>query len=265
MEAGGVALVTGAGRGLGRAVALALAGAGFDVVASMRHPEGARDLLEEAEGVGRLSLQRLDVTDPSTIELPDGLKVLVNNAGIERASLPVEAAPRSDWQEVFATNVFGLAEVTRRAVPLLRAQGGGVICNITSASLYLPVPFYGVYRASKAAVAALGETLATEVAPFGIRVIEVPPGPVSTDMLAASDRPPEAGGAEGYEDLASALYEGRRAINESVTPVDEAAAAICAAICAADGPLRQPCDALGRQLLEAWQAAPDTMLAAPPA
>ena len=82
-------------------------------------------------------------------------------------------------RELFETNVFGLVEVTRRALPALRASGGGVICNVTSCSVLAPMPLFAAYRASKAAVGAFGESLRVEVAPAGIRVLEVMPG-VST-------------------------------------------------------------------------------------
>ncbi len=74
-------------------------------------------------------MQRLDVDDPSSIELPSDLRLLVNNAGIERDYLPVEHVPMDQWRDVFETNVFGLVEVTRRAIPILRANGGGVLCT----------------------------------------------------------------------------------------------------------------------------------------
>ena len=121
--------------------------------------------------------QRLDVTDPDSIELPDDLRVLVNNAGVEDENLPLEVMPAEVWRKLFETNVFGLVEVTKRAVPIMRAGGGGVICNVTSSSTLAPVPFLGAYRASKAAVSAIGESLRAEVAPFGIRVVEIMPGP----------------------------------------------------------------------------------------
>src|SRR6478752_4808032 len=102
MRAEGVAVVTGASRGIGRAVALELA------------------------------YQRFDVTRHDTIGLPDGLRVLVNNAGVEAEHPPFEATPLELWRAMFEANVFGLVEVTRRAIPKLRASGGGVICNVTS-------------------------------------------------------------------------------------------------------------------------------------
>jgi NAD(P)-dependent dehydrogenase (short-subunit alcohol dehydrogenase family) len=261
VDAKGVAVVTGASRGIGRAVAVDLARAGFDVVATMRDPAAGVGLAEDvAGGAGTITVAALDVTRPETIRLPADLRVLVNNAGTERDYLPVEAVPMDQWREVFETNVFGLVEVTRRAIPLLRANGGGVICNVTSSSLLPPVPFYGVYRASKAAVQALGETLAAELAPFGIRVVEILPGPVESDMLAASARMPEAHGVAGYGPAAEAMYAGRMALGpDVVTPAATAAAAIREAILAEGGPLRWPCDPLGRQLLEMWRADPDAM------
>src|SRR5258708_5254379 len=184
MNAQGAAVVTGASRGIGRAVVIELAARGFDVVATMRDPAAGAGLVEEAGRVdGRLRVEKLDVTRPETVDLPDGLRVLVNNAGVEREHLPVEETPLELWREMFETNLFGLVEVTRRAIPKLRAAGGGVLCNIGSSSILAPVPFYAAYRASKAAVSALSMTLRAELAPQGIRVVEIMPGPVDSDML----------------------------------------------------------------------------------
>jgi NAD(P)-dependent dehydrogenase (short-subunit alcohol dehydrogenase family) len=261
MDAQGIAVVTGASRGFGRAIAVELAGAGFDVVATMRDPADGADLPGQVGGgAGSITVMRLDVTEPETITLPEGLRVLVNNAGTEADYLPIEAVPMEQWRRVFETNLFGLIEVTRRAIPLLRASGGGAICNITSASLAMSVPFYGVYRASKAAVQTMGESLRAEVGQFGIRVIEIMPGPVDTDMLANSERRPEAAGCPGYEAMADAMAEGRSGVNEFITPTATAAKAVLEAILDDEGPLRWPCDRLGRMLLSGWQADPDTSL-----
>jgi NAD(P)-dependent dehydrogenase (short-subunit alcohol dehydrogenase family) len=261
VDARGTAVVTGASRGLGRAIAVTLARAGFDVVATMRDPAAGHTLPDDVEGgAGSITVMRLDVTRPETITLPDGLRVLVNNAATEAEYLPVEAVPMAHWRDVFETNLFGLVEVTRRAVPLLRAAGGGVICNITSASLAMSVPFYSVYRASKAAVETLGESLRAEIGQFGIRVVEIMPGPVDTDMLANSERRPEAADCPGYEAMADAMYEGRSGVNEYITPAPEAAAAVLEAILDDDGPLRSSCDRLGRLLLSGWQADPEGSL-----
>jgi NAD(P)-dependent dehydrogenase (short-subunit alcohol dehydrogenase family) len=243
----GPAVVTGASRGIGRAVAIELAARGFDVVATMRDPGDGADLTG-------MRVQRLDVTDPSTFALPDGLRVLVNNAGIESENLPLEFMPADAWRTLFATNVFGLVDVTRHAIPLLRAAGGGVICNITSSSTLAPVPFLGAYRATKAAVSAIGESLAAEVSQFGIRVVEVMPGPIETDMLASSDRPAAAIEHDQYRALAEKMWAGRQGIRESYTPAAEAARRIADAILDDDGPLRYGCDDLSEGMLAGWQS-----------
>jgi NAD(P)-dependent dehydrogenase (short-subunit alcohol dehydrogenase family) len=245
MKPEGTAVVTGASRGIGRAVAIELAARGFDTVATMRDTEAGRDL----DG---LRVERLDVTDPSTINLPAGLRVLVNNAGVESENLPVEMTPDDAWRRMFATNVFGLVEVTKHAVPLMREAGGGVICNITSSSTLAPVPFMATYRASKAAVTAIGESLAAEVAQFGIRVVEVMPGPIETDMLAISDRPAAAIEHAPYRALAEKMWEGRQNVRSAYTPADEAARRIVDAILDDDGPLRYGCDDLSEGMLAGW-------------
>ncbi len=258
MDAGGVAVVTGASRGIGRAVALELASRGFDTLATMRNPADGTALAEEAAGKGgALRVVALDVTRPDAVELPRDLRVLVNNAGVERPHLPFEATSIELWREIFETNVFGLVEVTRRAIPRLREAGGGVLCNITSSSMFAPVPFYGPYRASKAAVSAIGESLRTELAPFGIRVLEIVPGPIDTDMLQGSAEPPDALRFEGYRPMAERAHQGRMNVGEMVTSTRDAAVAIVDAILDDDAPLRCGCDPLGTGLLDAWRRQSD--------
>lgn len=258
----GIAVVTGASRGLGRATALELARRGFEVTATMRRPEAAADLpAEAARQNGRLRVQRLDVTDPDSIDLPDGLVVLVNNAAIEGAYLPVENAPMGMWREIFETNVFGVIEVTRRAIPKLRASGGGVICNITSCSVLVPMPLFAAYRASKAAVGAIGDSLRVELASFGIRLVEIMPGAIQTDLLVGSERMPEAAQCAGYRELAERVYASRLAAGSQVTPVAEAAASVVDSILEDHGPLRRSCDSMGAGLLSSWRAGDDEELA----
>ena len=252
MDPKGTALVTGASRGIGRAVALELARQGFDVVATMRDIAAGATLADEAHPVVRV--ERLDVTDPASMRLPDGLRVLVNNAGTEDDNLPVELMPLDVWRRLFETNVFGLVEVTRRAIPLMRAAGGGVICNVTSSSLLGPVPFLGAYRAGKAAVSAMGESLQAEVAHFGIRVVEVMPGPIVTDMLLTSERPSPSIETEEYGALAEKMWRNREAVKPSYAPAEEAARRIVAAILDDDAPLRVGCDPLSDGMLQGWNA-----------
>ncbi len=261
MEPTGVALVTGANRGIGRATALELASRGFEVVATMRDPTKSNGLAKQARAAGgRLTVERLDLDDPASIEIPRGLRVLVNNAGIETEYRPVEDAPMDQWRRVFETNVFGLVEVTRRAVPVLREGGGGVVCNVTTSSLLFPMPFYSVYRASKAAVSALGESLQAEVAPHGIRVLEILPGPIDTDMLRASDRLPEAAQNDAYRAAARHAHAQRQGVDAVVTPPEVAAATIVDAILDDASPLRVGCDVLSQGALEAWRTTSDQEL-----
>src|SRR5262249_47471847 len=159
-----VALVTGAGRGIGRAVAIELAQRGFDVLATMRDPEQGAGIVDEAGGGAAIRGGRPAGNDESTLDMPAGLRVLVDKAGGESGNQPPGVRPADAWRAIFETNVFGLVAVTRHAIPALRDAGGGVICNITSSSVLAPVPFLGAYRSSKAAVGAIGESLMAEVA-----------------------------------------------------------------------------------------------------
>jgi len=245
MEPSGVALVSGAGRGFGRAIAEALAAAGFSVHAGARSPA----TVEAFDDGLPITIGPLDIRDLMGFEPPPQLTVLVNNAGLDTTYLPVEHGSAQEWHDVFETNVFGLVELTRRCLPAIRRNGGGVIVNVTSASLRFPMPFYAADRASKAAVSAFGESLAAEVAGFGIRVIEVAPGPVATDMLAASDRLPEAAAFDGYDQLANEAWEGRRAIEAMITPASIAAGYVVTAILDDSIHGTVACDPLGADLL----------------
>jgi NAD(P)-dependent dehydrogenase (short-subunit alcohol dehydrogenase family) len=255
MDASGVALVTGAGRGIGRAAAVELARRGFDVVATMRDTRHGAGLADEAGAGARITVERLDVNDESTMHMPDGLRVLVNNAGVESDNLPLEVMPEDAWRKIYETNVFGLVAVTRHAIPALRASGGGVICNVTSSSILAPVPFLGAYRSSKAAVSAIGESLMAEVAKWGIRVLEIMPGPIETDMLLTSDRPAAAIEHEDYAPQAERLWESRQNVRAMYTPAPEAARRIADAILDDDAPLRVGCDDLSEGMLAGWRNA----------
>ncbi len=247
----GTAVVTGASRGLGRATAIALATAGYPTIASMRKPADGADLLEQ------MRVEALDVTHATGISLPEDLRVLVNNAGVEADNEAIENGDIDDhWRYLFETNVFGLARATAAAIPIMRANGGGVICNITSSSILAPVPFLGMYRASKAAVSCMCESLQAEVRQFGIRVIEVMPGPIVTDMLLGGDHAAAAINRPQYAELARRMFENRSAIRDSYTPAAEAAQRVLEAIEDSSGPMRYGCDPVSDGLLAGWRARP---------
>jgi NAD(P)-dependent dehydrogenase (short-subunit alcohol dehydrogenase family) len=256
MDVHGSALVTGASRGIGRAVALELAARGFDTVATMRDPGDGASMATEAEGP--LTVRRLDVTDPSTFDLPGDLRVIVNNAGIDTDYLPVEHAVLDDWRRLFETNVFGVVALTAAAIPVLRENQPSVVCTITSSSIIASVPFYSAYRASKAAVSAFDDSLRVEVAPFGIRVVEILPGPIDTDMFRLSTGEQDAARFERYRALAGVAENLRREhADPRVVDASDAARAVVDAIVDSSGPMRYGCDPVSLELLDLWRHCDD--------
>ena len=113
------------------------------------------------------------------------LDILVNNAGYGFIGAIEEATP-DEYRPMFETNVFGLIETTRAALPALRRAGGGRIVNLSSGAGLMGIPGHGYYNGTKFAVEGLSEALAGEVAPFGIAVIIVEPGPFRTEFLGRS-------------------------------------------------------------------------------
>jgi NAD(P)-dependent dehydrogenase (short-subunit alcohol dehydrogenase family) len=255
----GIALVTGASRGIGRAVAVELARRGLDVVGTVRRASDGAALAEL--GDGRIEAVIMDVTDPTTYTVPDGLRVLVNNAGTDGDHVPVEHADIDAWRTIFDANLFGMVSLSRAAIPTLRANAPSVIATITSSSILMPVPFYAAYRASKAAASAVCDSLRTELAPLGVRVVEILPGPVATDMFEHSKREPEAAQFEVYRAMAERGAETRKVTADPMVESAEAAAvAIVDAVLADGGPMRYSCDPLGRGLLDMWRTSDDEAL-----
>ncbi|MGB7052451.1 MAG: SDR family NAD(P)-dependent oxidoreductase [Acidimicrobiales bacterium] len=256
MDIKGSALVTGASRGIGRAVAVELADRGFEVVATMRDPDGGAGLVEASSG--RLRVARLDVTDPATYDLPDDLRVLVNNAGVDSEYLPVEHSDLDDWRALFETNVLGVVALTKAAIPTLRSNRPAVICNVTSSSILATVPFYSAYRATKAAVSALSDTLRIELAPSGIRVVEIMPGPIDTDMFRLSQGKPPAARFERYRAMAERASRLRaESADPMVADPMAAAARIADAILEDTGRMRHGCDPLSDGLVDIWRRSDD--------
>jgi NAD(P)-dependent dehydrogenase (short-subunit alcohol dehydrogenase family) len=256
MDIHGSALVTGASRGIGRAVALELAHRGFDTVATMRDPDAGVTMA--AETTGRLRVRRLDVTDPTTFDLPGDLRVLVNNAGVDTDYLPVEHANIDDWRRMFETNVFGVVALTSAAIPTLREQQPSVVCTVTSSSIIASVPFFSAYRASKAAASAFGDSLRVEVASSGIRVVEILPGPIDTDMFRLSTGEQAAARFPDYRALAEVAGSLRREhADPRVVDPAQAASTIVDAILETSGPMRYGCDPVSLELLDLWRRCDD--------
>ena len=200
----------------------------------------------------------MDVNDPDSYALPDDLRVLVNNAGVDSDYLPVEHSRLDDWRALFETNVLGLVATTIASIPVLRSNRPAVVCNISSSSILASVPFYSAYRATKAAVSAFGDSLRVELAPSGIRVVEILPGPVDTDMFRLSTGDQAAAGYERYRAMADRTRQLRQETADPlVSSPARAAALIVDAIMDDDGPMRYGCDPLSIGLLDLWRQSDD--------
>ncbi|SDU56493.1 SDR family NAD(P)-dependent oxidoreductase [Jiangella alkaliphila] len=189
--AGKVAVVTGAGAGIGRAVALRLAAEGASVAVLDLAADAAADTVAAITETGAHARPVVvDVASPDQVRdgLADvvsafgGIDVLVNNAGVVRYGTVPEMSVE-DWHLVVGTNLTGTFLTCKYAIPAMRARGGGAIVNTASAQAFASQPLVAAYAASKGAVVAMTRSLAVDHAADGIRVNCVCPGSVETPML----------------------------------------------------------------------------------
>lgn len=192
--AGKVAVVTGASRGLGRAIALALAQAGADVVVAGRALAELEETARQAAGHDVRALpSATDVAVYSQVErlmahavsALGRLDVVVNNAGIARVA-PLAEASLDDWQAILDVNLSGVFFGCRAAAPYLVRQRSGKIINLASVLAAVALPGYTMYSATKGAVISLTRTLAAEWARHNIQVNAIAPGWFVTDMNEAA-------------------------------------------------------------------------------
>ncbi len=205
----GVVLITGCSSGIGMETALAFARNGDTTVATMRNVAKSDNLLKRAADDGvTIRVEQLDVNDPESIDAAVArvienhgtIDVLVNNAGVS-SSGPIETMSIENAMRLMDTNFWGPMRGIRAALPTMRAQRSGVIINVSSLASRIPATMYsGMYAASKQALNALSEALASEVEPFGIRVVSIEPGffgtEISANNLSAGEVPNEAYGAD---------------------------------------------------------------------
>lgn len=167
-------LITGCSSGFGLETAKLFLDKGWKVVATMRQPRA--DILPESDN---LTVLPLDVTDRASIARAlaqaGDIDVLVNNAGFG-AAVPIELIDPDTAHQLFETNTLGTLAMLQAVLPRFRERRRGTIINVTSTVTLRPLPLVGVYRASKAAVNALSESLAVEMEPLGVRVHIVLPG-----------------------------------------------------------------------------------------
>jgi len=188
-----VALVTGAGSGIGRAVALALLEDGYSLVLAGRRAEPLQALVEQAQAAGGEALAvPTDVRDEQSVahlfatleEVHGRLDVIFNNAGVNAPAVPVDELPLENWRNVIATNVDGVFLCARAAFGLMRRQQpqGGRIINNGSISAHTPRPFTAPYTASKHAVLGLTKALALDGRPYNIVCSQVDIGNALTEL-----------------------------------------------------------------------------------
>ncbi|HDS1061788.1 Diacetyl reductase [(S)-acetoin forming] [compost metagenome] len=188
-----IALVTGAGSGIGRAVALALLEDGFSLVLAGRRAEPLQAVVAQALAAGGEALAvPTDVRDEQSVaqlfatieEVHGRLDVIFNNAGINAPAVPVDELPLENWRNVIATNVDGVFLCARAAFGLMRRQQpqGGRIINNGSISAHTPRPFTAPYTASKHAVLGLTKALALDGRPYNIVCSQVDIGNALTEL-----------------------------------------------------------------------------------
>jgi NAD(P)-dependent dehydrogenase (short-subunit alcohol dehydrogenase family) len=248
--------ITGASTGFGRGLAEQVLAAGGNVVATARKPEQIADLQQKFPD--RALALALDVTDQAAI---DGavaaaiarfgrVDVLVNNAGYGLAGA-IEEATEAEFMPVFETNVFGLIRVTRALLPQFRKQKSGNIVNLSSIAGLIGSPGWGYYNASKFAVNGFSEALAAEMAPLGIHVTIVEPGPFRTDFLGRSGVEAEKRIAD-YDSTAGKTREYFH--NQAGKQAGDPAKAVAAIIAAVEAPVPPKHLVLGKLAFDRMQS-----------
>lgn len=195
-----VAYVTGASRGIGRAVALGLARSGYDVGLAGRDEAALAAVADEVRSqAARASVQAGDITEAGyvarsldNVEADLGpLAVIVNAAGVsQRAATPIESFDVGEWDANISTNLRGTFLVCRHALRGLKDRGRGAMVNVGSTGSHRSLPGNAAYAASKFGVRALSEAMAEECEGTGVRVHLVSPGPVDTPIWNAKATPP---------------------------------------------------------------------------
>lgn len=223
-----VSIVTGAASGIGRATALALAAQGDHVLAADLDGDGAARVAGEIAAAGGAATGRaVDVADSDDCAAAVAaaaalgeLRALVHVAGMAVADDTVERLGDAALERLLAVNVGAVFRLSRHAIPLMRAAGGGVIVTTSSVHAWASMPANAAYAASKGALVALTRQLALDLAPDGIRVVGVAPGSVDTPMThEALERMGVDAAAAGFDASGSATAIGRVARPEETAAV----------------------------------------------
>ena len=250
--------ITGCSTGFGRELSVILLKRGYRVVVTARDKAKVDDIVAAHDKTGlalKLDVDKQDQID-AAVKATEGrfgrIDVLVNNAGYGYLAA-VEEGDDADVRAMFDTNFFGLAAMTRAVLPIMRAQKSGAIVNVSSMGGFIGFPGSGYYAATKFAVEGLSEALSKEVAPLGIKVIIVEPGPFRTDWAGRSLKTPKKP-IDAYAETAHARRRQIQGISgvQAGDPV-RASEAIIAAVEQEGSPLRLPLgaaayDAMGAEI-----------------
>ncbi|MEN3613160.1 oxidoreductase [Plantactinospora sp. ZYX-F-223] len=225
-------LITGSSRGLGRALSQEVLDRGDNLLATARQPDQLADFVTRYGD--QVRPYALDVTDPAAaraavqaaVETFGGLDVVANNAGYAN-SAPIEEMPEEDFRAQVETNLFGVVNVTRAALPILRERRSGHFLQFSSIGGRVGgTPGLGAYQTAKFAVEGFSEVLYNEVKPFGIRVTIIEPGAFRTDWGGSSMRMAEVG--EDYQQTVGRLHALRRDMDGQQAGDPERAARVIA-------------------------------------
>jgi 3-oxoacyl-[acyl-carrier protein] reductase len=208
-----VAIVTGAGRGIGRAIALAFAGEGASVIVASRTFSEIAETAAQVQALGGRALavqadvaNQADVTKmvEQAVQAFGTVDILVNNAGVQGPIGPLVENDTQGWIRTVMINLIGTFLCCQAVLPMMIQQRRGKIINLSGGGATAPRPHFSAYAASKAAVVRLTETLAEEVKPYNIQVNAIAPGAVNTRML---EQILAAGPAAGERALAEARLQ----------------------------------------------------------
>jgi len=259
-----VAVVTGSSSGIGYATVLHLARAGYFTFATTRNPANGIDLIKAAENEDLpVKVEQLDVTDTDSIkdfmsrisQTAGRIDILVNNAGYVLLG-SLEDLSIKEIQDQFDTNLLGTIRVTQHVLPIMRAQRGGTIVNISSGVGRFGLPGMSAYVSTKFAMEGLSESLAYELSPFGIKVVLIEPGVVKTKIFKNTvvgqgalreDSP--------YSSMLGTLNASFESLLENASTSDQVAATILQAISSSEPKLRYP---VGRDV-NSWLQKKSTM------
>jgi NAD(P)-dependent dehydrogenase (short-subunit alcohol dehydrogenase family) len=254
-------LITGCSTGIGRATALRLVRGPWTVYASARQPATLDELAAAGCHVLALDVTSEDSMVAALAEIPEGVGVLINNAGYSQSGA-LETLPLESVRRQFETNVFGLLRLTQLVLPGMRAAGAGTIVNVSSMGGRLTFPGGGAYHATKYAVEALSDALRMEVARFGIDVICVEPGLIRTEFSATAAGGVTSAADDPYAEFNASVAKSTRDVYEGPLSrlggdADDVAIAIEKALGKPRAPSRVPVTASARVFMGLRRVLPD--------